>query len=70
MTAEELEPLRTASQVEADLNISPSTRRRWDATGKLPSVRLSNGMRRYRPSVVRQLIAECEATVNPADEVR
>jgi DNA-binding transcriptional MerR regulator len=70
MTAEELEPLRTGSQVEADLNISPSTRRRWDAMGKLPSVRLSNGMRRYRPSVVRRLIVESETEANPAKEVR
>lgn len=67
---EELEAFFTGAEVEAALKISPATRRRWDANGKLPSVRLSNGTRRYRPRVVRELIAEGEAVANTAKEVR
>lgn len=61
MTAdEEFEPLWKGARVEAELNVSPSTRRRLTASGKLPSVRLSNKTVRYRPREVRELIARSE----------
>jgi len=45
--------LLTPGEVAALFRVSPSTVKRWDAAGKLASVRTPGGHRRYRLSQVR-----------------
>lgn len=54
-------PLLKASDVALLYNVHPETIRRWARTGKLPSVTLPSGQKRYRPEDVESLAQSGDA---------
>ncbi len=52
------ERLLTPAQVAARFAVDPKTVTRWAKNGKLPFIRTPGGHRRYRESVVDNLIVE------------
>jgi len=53
----EHEPLLTPREVAAMFRVDPKTVTRWANAGKLTSVRTLGGVRRYKESEVRALLA-------------
>lgn len=50
------EPLLLPSEVAALFRVDPKTVTRWAKSGRLESIRTLGGHRRYRESVVRELL--------------
>jgi excisionase family DNA binding protein len=52
------EKLLTPTQVAARFAVDPKTVTRWAKKGKIPSIKTPGGHRRYRESVINDLIEE------------
>lgn len=51
-----MDKLLTLHEVKSILNVSKSTLQRWDKSGKLKALRTEGGHRRYRKSIIEELI--------------
>lgn len=63
---DETEPLLTPGEVAALFRVDPKTVTRWARTRKIDSIKTVGGHRRYRESVVRELLrSESETEDEP-----
>lgn len=65
-----MDRLLTLKEVESLLNVSKSTLRRWDKSGKLTALRTEGGHRRYRESEILNLLGVEESnSVKSNDDI-
>ncbi|HUQ38786.1 MAG TPA: BldC family transcriptional regulator [Acidimicrobiales bacterium] len=60
--ANDEDPLLTPAEVARLFRVSPKTVTRWAQLGKLPAMRTLGGHRRFRLSLVREVLARAQLT--------
>lgn len=58
------DPLLTPGEVGKLFRVDPKTVTRWATAGKIPSVRTPGGHRRFRSSVIAEILKSNEGEVN------